>query len=79
MPTRVSNSLALWLSPILSTSAPNSRRVLITSICSMQMAKSTAAGHGILFKNLPIARNQAAARISVLTAKPTSDIEIPCR
>jgi hypothetical protein len=39
----------------------------------MQMAESTAAGHGILFKSLPIVRNQAAARIIVLTAKPTWD------
>jgi hypothetical protein len=47
--------------------------VLITSICSIQIAESTAAGHGILFKSLRIARNQAATRIIVLTAKPTWD------
>ena len=73
MPTRVSNSLALWLSPILSTSARKTRRVLITSICIIQMAASTAAGHGSLFESLPIARNQAAARIIVFTVKPTWD------
>jgi hypothetical protein len=73
VPTPVSNSLALWLSMILSTSARNSRRVRITSICSMQMTQSITAGHRILLNRLPITRNKAAARITALTAKQNWD------
>jgi hypothetical protein len=56
-----------------SETARNSKRVLMTWICSIPIAESTTVGHGISLKGFPIARHRAAVRIIVLTTKATWD------